>query len=318
MEVNNEKMVAAMASIYTDWYLDILTPKNAVVYPGPERIKPQLYSFAQQLALEVETSQHTDYTQSFIVECAGIRYRAQNKGNSKFALRVLKRNVWPLEKLQFRQAHLDLLMNIELRKKGGLVLIAGSTGSGKSTTAGTVIAARLRKFGGHCETVEDPPEEPLSGWHGSHGFCQQSSVIDGNWKEAMAVALRSFPAKTSSILLVGEVRIKDAAAELLRIAVDGHLVFSTIHANGITEAIQRLLNLARKDVGEYEARLLLANSLRLCIHQRLDNNIPQVTMLPVNSQVASIIKNGATLSLQDEIEVTRRRISSLPTNFLHN
>jgi twitching motility protein PilT len=313
MDLDKTPHLATMAAMHSDWHIDLNDPRNAVVFPGPERLKPGLYDFADQLVDAITKEENRFLSHSFVVECLGIRFRAQHKQQGKFALRTLKDNIWPLARLQFRQAYNDMLMNGDLKRQGGLVLISGSTGSGKSTTAATVIAARLRKFGGFCLTLEDPPEEPLQGWHDG-GYCEQVQIVNGDYRDALVRGLRCFPSKDRSMLLLGEVRNTVAASELLRIGVDGHLVFSTIHANGITEALQRLLNLAREDVGEYEARMLLANSLRLCVHQRLDNNIPQVTMLPVTPQIASIIKDGTTMNLTDEIDAVRRRTSSLPTN----
>lgn len=304
--MTSDSMMALSASRFTDWHLSINNAGQAIVFPGPHRVPEELVPYAEALAQETIQAHKRSTTGSFIVECLGLRFRCEYKEDDRYALRGMKSALWPIEKLRFRPDHSNILLSEELGGAGGLVLIAGAAGSGKTTTAGTVIGARLAQQGGFCQTLEDPPEEPLHGWHrdkagNEKGYCDQIHVHDGNFQEAIVKALRCFPSKQRSMLLIGEVRSKEVASELLRVAVDGHLVFSTIHANGIIEAIERLLNLAREDVGNSEAKNLLASSLRVCLHQRLDQGIPQVNLLKADPTVASIIRNGSLVDLQNVI-----------------
>lgn len=298
--------MALSAARFTDWHIYTSDPRKTVVFPGPQRVPAEMIPYAEQLAQETLLAHKHAITGSFIVECLGLRFRCEFKEADRFALRGMKSALWPIEKLNFRPDHTSALLSENLGRAGGLVLIAGAAGSGKTTTAGTVIGARLAEHGGFCQTLEDPPEEPLHGWirdkNGSEkGYCDQIHVQDGNFQDAIVKALRCFPSKQRSMLLIGEIRNKEVASELLRVAVDGHLVFSTIHANGIPEAIERLLNLARADVGYSEAKNLLASSLRICLHQRLELGTPQVSLLESDDTVASIIRNGDLISLKDTI-----------------
>lgn len=297
-----DQMLALSASRFTDWHLSISRPRDAVVFPGPKKVPQDIVPFVEALSAETDQAHRRSATGSFIVECMGLRFRAEYKEADRFALRGMKSALWPMDKLNFRPDHANVLLSEDLSRAGGLVLIAGAAGSGKTTTAGTVIGARLIEHGGFCQTLEDPPEEPLHGWHGEKGYCDQIHVHDGNFQDAIVKALRCFPSKQRSMLLIGEVRSKEVAAELLRVGVDGHLVFSTIHSNGIVEAIERLLNLARDQVGDREARNLLASSLRICLHQRLDHQTPQVNLLTADQTVASIIRNGDLVGLHDIIQ----------------
>lgn len=300
-------MMTLSASRFTDWHLSTSDATKAIVFPGPQKVPEELIPYAEALAQETVAAHRRASTGSFIVECMGLRYRCEYKEDDRYALRAMKSVLWSMEKLRFRPEHANILLSEELSGAGGLVLVAGSPGSGKTTTVGTVIGARLVEQGGFCQTLEDPPEEPLHGWHRDNkgvekGYCDQIHVQDGNYQSAIVKALRCFPSKQRSMLLIGEVRSKGVASELLRVAVDGHLVFSTIHANGIMEAIERLLNLAREEVGHSEARNLLASSLRVCLHQRLEQGIPQVKLLKADQTVASIIRNGSLVDLKNVLD----------------
>lgn len=283
------------AAEYTDWHISVDQPEKAVLFPGPRPLPPaeDMMLFAQHLAGAVVSSFRNNH-HSFVVECDGFRYRAQHIEKSKFALRLLKKRLWPIEKLGYLPEHANMLMSEDLKAIGGLVLVSGAAGSGKTTTVGTILGARLSKYGGYCLALEDPPEEPLAGWHANIGYCEQMEVVDGNFEEAIYKGLRCFPSKERAILMVGEVRSKHAAAELLRVAIDGHLVFSTIHANSPIEALQRLLYLASAELGERAARDLLANSLRVSLTQRLEHEIPQVSVLKSDMTCAAIIRDATS------------------------
>lgn len=301
------------ASRFTDWHISTSRPGDSVIFPGPIRVGEDLLEYAEELARETDLAHRRSKTGSFSVECHGIRYRCEYKEGDRYALRAMKSILWPMGKLNFRPEHVKELLSDELSKAGGLVLVAGAAGSGKTTTVGTVIGARLSMHGGFCQTLEDPPEEPLHGWHRDaagceKGYCDQIHVQDGNYQDAIVKALRCFPSKQRSMMLIGEVRSKGVASELLRVGVDGHLVFSTIHANGNIEAIERLLNLARADVGEREARNLLASSLRLCIFQRLDQGVPQVEILKSDQTVESIIRAGDLVGLKNIVHQNKTRV----------
>lgn len=296
--------IVLAAAEYTDWHISVDRPEMAVLFPGPRPLPPadDMQSFAKKLAGSIVSSFRNNH-HSFVVECDGFRYRAQHIEKSKFALRLLKKRLWPMEKLGYLPEHANMLLSEDLKAIGGLVLVSGAAGSGKTTTVGTVLGARLSKFGGYCLTVEDPPEEPLAGWHANIGYCEQMEVIDGNFEEAIYKGLRCFPSMDRATLLVGEVRSKHAAAELLRVAIDGHLVFSTIHANSPIGALQRLLYLASEELGERAARNLLADSLRLSLTQRLEHDVPQVSVLKSDQTCSAIIRDATSdlSGLQDRL-----------------
>lgn len=122
-----------------------------------------------------------------------------------------------------------------LDSPGGLVLVVGPTGSGKSTTlyAGLQVLAadQTRKV----ITVEDPIEYALDG-------IQQTQVRPEIGFE-FANAMRAFVREDPDVILVGEIRDGETALEALRASQTGHLVLSTLHCNDTVDAVQRLIDL---------------------------------------------------------------------------
>lgn len=148
----------------------------------------------------------------------------------------------------------------------GLILLAGATGSGKSTTVSALLKEYLSLKGGYAFTIEDPIEMPLDGeYHsqdGELGLCKQTVPPEGKWEEGLKSALRSKP----RYILLGEIRTPEVASEALRAATSGHLVLSTIHANNVSDAVNSLVKYAASSgISEEMAYDLVANGFLACI-----------------------------------------------------
>ncbi|MGN0914452.1 MAG: ATPase, T2SS/T4P/T4SS family [Alphaproteobacteria bacterium] len=153
----------------------------------------------------------------------------------------------------------------------GLILLAGATGSGKSTTVSALLKEFLQRKGGYAFTIEDPIEMPLDGVYVTQnaelGLCKQTTPPDGKWEEGIKSALRSKP----RYIYLGEIREPAVASEALRAATSGHLVLSTIHANNINDAVNALVKYAASSgISEEMAYELVANGFLGCIHQILE------------------------------------------------
>jgi len=131
-----------------------------------------------------------------------------------------------------------------LGRATGLLLVSGATGSGKSTTLASLLKEFLSKEGGYAFTIENPIEMPLDGIYrcpsGDFGLCKQTSAPGGQWEEGLKSALRSAP----RYILLGEIRTPDVACLALQAAMSGHLIFSTIHANSVPDAVNALVKYA--------------------------------------------------------------------------
>ena len=177
---------------------------------------------------------------------------------------------------------------ISLAGCSGLILLAGATGSGKSTTIAALLKEYLQKKGGYAFTIEDPIEMPLDGVYvtpeAELGLCKQTTPPEGKWEEGIKSALRSKP----RYIYLGEIRSPDVASEALRAATSGHLVLSTIHANNVSDAVNALVKYAASSgISEEMAYELVANGFLGCIHQILEGapKRAKVTYLFANPDV---------------------------------
>lgn len=142
-----------------------------------------------------------------------------------------------------------------LKAKSGVIIISGPTGSGKTTTLYTLLSSLDRK-GKNIITLEDPIE------YGIEGLTQVQVSPKLRFPDALRAVLRQDP----DVILVGEVRDAETADLCVKAALTGHLVLSTLHANGAEEVVGRLLNLGID-------RFSLKSCLRFCAAQRLVKKI---------------------------------------------
>ncbi|MDR3317587.1 MAG: GspE/PulE family protein [Puniceicoccales bacterium] len=157
-----------------------------------------------------------------------------------------------LQKLGAREQDISKLEQL-ISIQNGIIVVAGPTGSGKSTTLYSIIH-KISSPERKVITVEDPVEYQLEG-------INQVSVNE-TIGMTFAAALRSMLRQAPNIILVGEIRDKETAEIAIRAALTGHLVLSTVHAKDTVNAITRLLDLG---VPSY----LVAATLRGVLSQRL-------------------------------------------------
>ncbi|MDR2076400.1 MAG: type IV pilus twitching motility protein PilT [Desulfovibrio sp.] len=183
-----------------------------------------------------------------------------------YFMRRLPETVPSLQALKLPEPVTEWLLRRENSR--GLLLFSGAQASGKTTSAGALIAARLEKFGGHAITYEHPVEMPLSGRHGESGFCFQTEIVSED--ELASRIERSHRYASPNIVFVGEIRSRHAASEVLRVALGSNqqLVVATIHGLNACAALDRLLTWAREIDGDI-ARHNLGQSLIGIVHQEL-------------------------------------------------
>lgn len=138
-----------------------------------------------------------------------------------------------------------------LQLRNGVVLISGPTGSGKTTTLYSLLCS-LDRSAKNIVTLEDPVE------YGIEGLNQIPIDRHVSFGSALRAVLRQDP----DVILVGEIRDEETAALAFKAAATGHLVFSTVHANGAAQVVDRLLNLGVD-------RYTIAENLRFSAAQRL-------------------------------------------------
>lgn len=184
--------------------------------------------------------------------------------------------------------------------KGGLIMLVGPMGSGKTTTSAAVINHILLKSGGVCWCLEDPPEYDLEGDYGENGICYQSPVDDGNFAKAIRSMMRCFPSSAQSTLFVGEVRDADTAMQVLQTLLNGARVVFTFHSGSPEEGITRFLSMC--DGSEY-ARQILSDSLRLVIGMRKKPSLQGFSLdfdyLERSNSACAAIKQNQLNALKD-------------------
>lgn len=203
-------------------------------------------------------------------------YRESTVDGTLLSLRRLAGMVPSVDDLIFPPWWRPLMMQESFCNEGGLLILCAPNGNGKSTTLAAIIRSRLEAFGGHCRTVENPVELPLNGPWGK-GVCVQKEVDTTQDEQAFARALRrtmarGFPAAKGNIMMVGEVRDADTAAQVVKGSVTGVLVLATVHGDSPIGAVQRLCAYAGAEMGHEVARDMVASSLRLAAYQSMVPN----------------------------------------------
>ena len=198
--------------------------------------------------------------------------------------------------------------------KHGLILIAGATGNGKTTTACSLLQEYLLWYGDVAVTLEDPIELPLNGPHGRFGHCFQIPVEDGDFGTAMKRTMRRSP----RYIFLGEVRSPVEASQALRAAINGHLVITTIHAGNVVEAINAILKFVAGAEPIELARTILADGLIAVVHQELvrskikgrNPTLKLETLFPAQDKgIKTLIRSGKTEQLVTAIEIQATRVA---------
>ncbi|APZ42557.1 hypothetical protein BW247_05155 [Acidihalobacter ferrooxydans] len=241
---------------------------------------------------------------------AGYRFRInllRRMGHGAAVLRKLETQPPELESLGLPT---DLLRRIALMSHG-LVIIAGETGSGKTTTLSAMMNERARQRSTTTVTVEDPveilfPEVMQSADGGLSLFVQREVGRDtASFTSGLRAALREAP----NVITVGEVRDSESAHLALQAAETGHLVFMTLHTRGARETVSRLLAFF-PDAQHALVRQQLASGLRLVLRQVL---IPAVDggrvlayeLMTTDGGVANAIVKRQETQLLNEITAGR-------------
>jgi len=198
----------------------------------------------------------------------------------KIVLRLLDlTRSFALDSIGFDDATLNDL-KAALRNKNGVMIISGPTGSGKTSTLYTLLS-HLDRETKNILTLEDPIE------YGIDGITQVQASPKLSFAEALRAVLRQDP----DVILVGEVRDAETADLCVKAAMTGHLVLSTLHANGAAEVVSRFLNLG---VDTFSLRA----TLRFSAAQRLLKRLCSECSLPISDlQRREVITNFADRDL---------------------
>ncbi len=173
-------------------------------------------------------------------------------------IRYIKWNIPTIDELGLPEVLKSIVMH-----NNGLVLVVGSTGSGKSTTLAAMIDHRNKLEGGHILTIEDPIEFVFR--HNKSIVSQREVGIDTlTYQNALREALREAP----EVIMIGEARDAETMKAAINFADTGHLCLTTLHAVNSNQAMDRMMNMFPSDMRD-QLLMDLSLNLRAVISQRL-------------------------------------------------
>ncbi|HVB35012.1 MAG TPA: type IV pilus twitching motility protein PilT [Patescibacteria group bacterium] len=216
----------------------------------------------------------------------------RQRGQLGMVLRVISDRIPGFEALM-----LPAVLEKISEERRGLVLVTGTTGSGKSTTLAAIVDRINSTRPEHIITIEDPIEYLH---HDKQSFVNQRevSVDTGTFASALRAALRQDP----DVILVGEMRDLETISTALLAAETGHLVLSTLHTLDAAETIQRIIAVFPPNE-QKQIRHQLASTLKAVVSQRLmrrsdgKGRVPAVEVLVTTAYIRDCITNPDKTSL---------------------
>ena len=221
----------------------------------------------------------------------------QQRGTVNLVFRAV-----PTKILTIQELHLPAVIEKMAAETRGLILVTGTTGSGKSTTLASIIDQINRTRTENVITIEDPIE--FLHWDRK---CLVSQREIGADTESFSVALRSALRQDPDVILVGEMRDFETISTALVAAETGHLVLSTLHTVDATETVNRIISVF-PPYQQKQIRLQLAGILKGVISQRLvpradgQGRVPAVEVMVATQTIKeSIIDPEKTRRIHDVI-----------------
>ena len=189
-------------------------------------------------------------------------------------------------------------------QRSGLVLVAGPTGSGKSTTLVALIALLNRTRARHVITLEDPIE-----FLHAPGRCLIHQREIGRHAASFAAGLRAALREAPDVIVVGELRDPETISIALTAAETGHLVLGTVHAPGAAGAIDRLID-AYPEHQQSQARTQLSAALRCVVTQyllptRSGGRTVAIERVPMTPAIGALIRNGELQMVATHVQTGR-------------
>ncbi|MCM1105889.1 MAG: type IV pilus twitching motility protein PilT [Blautia sp.] len=224
----------------------------------------------------------------------------KQRGTYGIALRILSVEVPAPEQLGLPRAVVDLT-----RKKRGLVLVTGATGSGKSTTLASLINIISENYAKNIITLEDPIEYLHK--HKRSIVNQREVGLDTqSYANALRAALRQDP----DVILVGEMRDLDTISIAITAAETGHLVFSTLHTNSTADAIDRMIDVFPPHQ-QQQIRVQLASVIEGVVAQQLlpkvdGGRIAAFEVLLANPAIRNLIREGKAFQIPSVLQTGKK------------
>src|SRR6195256_2232261 len=264
----------------------------------------------RQTAFALMTPEQREY---FIHEFE-LDFAISEPGLGRFRVNVFMQRGFPAMVLRYITADMprmeslglpDVMTDLVLLKRG-LILMVGSTGSGKSTSLAAMINYRNENASDHIVTIEDPIEFLHTN---KRSIVNQREV--GIDTKSYSRALRGVVRAAPDVILIGEIRDRESMEAAINLAGTGHLVLATLHANNCAESLDRIINMFPREQHN-QIFLDLSQYLRAILAQRLvmgrdGKRVAAVEVMINTPHIATLIKKGDVMGIKEAIGASTER-----------
>ena len=238
-----------------------------------------------------------DHECNFAISARGIgRFRVSafyQRNLAGMVLRRIETKIPEVDDLGLPEIIKELAMT-----KRGLIIFAGGTGTGKSTSLASMIGHRNQNSSGHIISIEDPIE-----FIHQHKGCIVTQREVGLDTDSFEVALKNTLRQAPDVIMIGEVRSRETMEHAVAFAETGHLCLATLHANNANQALDRIIHFFPSDRHD-QIWMDLSLNLRAIIGQQLirspdgKGRCPAVEVLVNTPLAADIIRKGEVHELK--------------------
>lgn len=227
----------------------------------------------------------------------------RQSGEPAMVVRHIKKIIPSIEELGLPESLKEIIM-----LERGLVLLVGSTGTGKSTSLASMIDHRNTHQSGHILTIEDPIEFTHKN---KKSLVNQREV--GVDTDSFEIALKNAMREAPDVILIGEIRDRQTMKQALTYAETGHLCLATLHASNANQALERIFNFFPEDAKKQILQDLSLN-LRAIVAQRLcigknDKRVAAVEMMQVTPYVKELIEFGKIEEIKEAMERAEDKVN---------
>lgn len=220
----------------------------------------------------------------------------KQRGEVGMVIRAIKSEIPTVDQLKLPPVLKDLVMEAR-----GLILVVGSTGSGKSTSLAAMIDHRNSSSSGHILTIEDPIE--FLHRHKKSIVNQREVGLDTH---AFANALKNAMREAPDVILIGEILDATTMESAIAFAETGHLCLATLHSNNADQTLERILNFFPESAHK-NVLMNLALNLKAVISQRLvtgvdGKRLPAVEILINTPLIRDMIRRGQVHEVKEAME----------------
>jgi twitching motility protein PilU len=262
-----------------------------------ESVRQLLYEVLNEQQIR-EYEEELELNTAYVLDNVGaFRISAfRQKGTPAVVVRFIPGSIPPIDSLGVPEVLKEIIM-----AKRGLILMVGSTGSGKSTSLSAMLDYRNERKAGHILTLEDPVE---------FIFQNKKSIVNqrevGTDTRTFEVALKNALRQAPDCILIGEIRDKQTMGMALAYAQSGHLCLATLHANNSYHAMNRIINFYPLE-NRPSLLLDLAAALQAIVSQRLvrtknGGRRAAVEVLLNTRHISELIEKGEINEIKDALE----------------